>query len=915
MNLSRISLYIIVLILFSTAAFAFDRAAIHERDLGHLMLSGRQQLNPTLAGKAAQVTLGTDWTISESVSPARFRQENVAVTTTGNKGWIVAWNDDRFGNENIFLRRLDSLGVETGEETMIPAVFSGIDVIDPRLAVDAQGRIFLFYRDATDGLLFGSRFDSNLVVDIEPFLVNDTSFDTFVGLYDIAVFPNGRSVVVWENYSAIASTVEMKIYDSDSAVALDSSTVTSGGGLTPPIAPLVTVNPAGYFLVAWEDYRNANQPDIYVQLYDQAGFALGGNTNIIDVAASAADQYAPEAAFSAVDQFLVGWIDQRDGQQVFVQRYHVDSSLIGANLNLSGTDPDIITWDLNLAVSPQGRFMANWAAFGAQNNIMRLHIDSGLVISESPTVVNSAVVGQRWAPAASWNDNYRYAVTWEELFDSDPDINFQLFDSTDNALLAGEIQLNTDTVGAPSEDPAAAASISATALVVFSDKRFDAGDVFVQAIDISGDMSTGNVKLNQDAAGNLQAQPSIAISPNKALAIWFDTRTINLVPGRRVFGRFGTPTGSFTENEFLISDTVQGSVFATPRVVMNRQDRALVAWIDDRLSGDSLQVIARWLDASGQPETTEFPVSDITGDFREIDLHLSVDSLDRFYVVWRGVGLDTGAVNVKWYADDLSDSGSFSWMSPYDSVIVDEVVAAVGDSGNVTLLWTGIDALATKLYMTILNHDGSIEVPSFEITDDPLALPSEPVLATGDHGWRIAAWIDRRQGQSSLYYQVYLQDLSPVGNNLAVSTATPEFMTSPAIAATVGRAWFTWVDPRENGLNVYAANLVYLPVGVGDDPAGSLPASVALNQNYPNPFNAATRLAFTLQSRQAVNVAVYNVLGRKVKVLADGEFPAGEHWLTWDGTDELGRNVASGVYLYRLKAASASQSRKMMLLK
>ena len=162
---------------------------------------------------------------------------------------------------------------------------------------------------------------------------------------------------------------------------------------------------------------------------------------------------------------------------------------------------------------------------------------------------------------------------------------------------------------------------------------------------------------------------------------------------------------------------------------------------------------------------------------------------------------------------------------------------------------------------------------------------------------------------------MYLQDLSPVGNNLAVSTATPEFMTSPAIAATVGRAWFTWVDPRENGLNVYAANLVYLPVGVGDDPAGSLPASVALNQNYPNPFNAATRLAFTLQSRQAVNVAVYNVLGRKVKVLADGEFPAGEHWLTWDGTDELGRNVASGVYLYRLKAASASQSRKMMLLK
>jgi hypothetical protein len=308
-------------------------------------------------------------------------------------------------------------------------------------------------------------------------------------------------------------------------------------------------------------------------------------------------------------------------------------------------------------------------------------------------------------------------------------------------------------------------------------------------------------------------------------------------------------------------------------------------------------------------------VSDITGDFREIDLHLSVDSLDRFYVAWRGVGLDTSAVNVKWYADDLSDSGSFSWASPYDSVIVDEVAAAVGDSGDVTLLWTGIDALTTKLYLTILNHDGSVEVPSLEVTDDPQALPSEPALATADHGWRIAAWIDRRQGRPSLYYQVYLPDLSPVGGNLAVSAATPEFMTSPAITAMVGRAWFTWADPRENGLNVYAANLVYLPVGVDDDPAGSLPTSIALNQNYPNPFNAATRLAFTLESRKTVHVAVYNVLGREVKVLADGEFSAGEHWLTWDGTDGLGRNVASGVYLYRLKAASASLSRKMMLLK
>jgi flagellar hook assembly protein FlgD len=62
-------------------------------------------------------------------------------------------------------------------------------------------------------------------------------------------------------------------------------------------------------------------------------------------------------------------------------------------------------------------------------------------------------------------------------------------------------------------------------------------------------------------------------------------------------------------------------------------------------------------------------------------------------------------------------------------------------------------------------------------------------------------------------------------------------------------------------------------------------------------------------------VAVFNVLGQRVKTLIDGDLPVGRHTVVWDGTDERGSSVASGVYLYRLWAGDFSESKKMILQK
>lgn len=98
-------------------------------------------------------------------------------------------------------------------------------------------------------------------------------------------------------------------------------------------------------------------------------------------------------------------------------------------------------------------------------------------------------------------------------------------------------------------------------------------------------------------------------------------------------------------------------------------------------------------------------------------------------------------------------------------------------------------------------------------------------------------------------------------------------------------------------------------------PGGALPTEFALSQNVPNPFNPTTNISFALPKDANVSLTIYNVLGQQVKNLVDQPMRAGNQTVTWDGTDNTGRSVASGVYFYKLKADAFSATKKMLMLK
>ncbi|UCE17084.1 MAG: T9SS type A sorting domain-containing protein, partial [Gemmatimonadota bacterium] len=97
-----------------------------------------------------------------------------------------------------------------------------------------------------------------------------------------------------------------------------------------------------------------------------------------------------------------------------------------------------------------------------------------------------------------------------------------------------------------------------------------------------------------------------------------------------------------------------------------------------------------------------------------------------------------------------------------------------------------------------------------------------------------------------------------------------------------------------------------------------LPTEYVLEQNYPNPFNPTTDVRYQIADRGSpvhTTLKVFNMLGQEVRVLVDKVQEPGYYTATWDGCDEQGIEVASGVYFYRLQSGDFTANRRMVLLK
>lgn len=120
-------------------------------------------------------------------------------------------------------------------------------------------------------------------------------------------------------------------------------------------------------------------------------------------------------------------------------------------------------------------------------------------------------------------------------------------------------------------------------------------------------------------------------------------------------------------------------------------------------------------------------------------------------------------------------------------------------------------------------------------------------------------------------------------------------------------------DPLRDTLNVFVTGVAIPPTGIGKN--GLLPFTFAVKQNYPNPFNPTTTIKFQLPQASRTQLVIYNILGQKVRFLLNKKIEAGYHEVVWDGRNDLGHSVASGLYIYRFETEKYKKVMKMILMR
>ncbi|MFH1699898.1 MAG: S8 family serine peptidase [Candidatus Zixiibacteriota bacterium] len=193
--------------------------------------------------------------------------------------------------------------------------------------------------------------------------------------------------------------------------------------------------------------------------------------------------------------------------------------------------------------------------------------------------------------------------------------------------------------------------------------------------------------------------------------------------------------------------------------------------------------------------------------------------------------------------------------------------------------------------------------------------PAEFIIAAGQNG------IDAKSGFTPEQKYNLLTSNAPVPVNepngdwyfsISQNSGTIDAFSSSTFAVAI-IAGNSLQELREAAL--FAQSDYGLILDANDETA-LLPQVLELSQNHPNPFNPETSIRFVLKSTQHATLDVYNIIGQSVRNLFDEIASAGEHNVIWDGTDNNGQQVASGVYFYRLTAADGvSQTKKMILMK
>ncbi len=176
-----------------------------------------------------------------------------------------------------------------------------------------------------------------------------------------------------------------------------------------------------------------------------------------------------------------------------------------------------------------------------------------------------------------------------------------------------------------------------------------------------------------------------------------------------------------------------------------------------------------------------------------------------------------------------------------------------------------------------------------------------PVAVTAGNTYTVAAYI----GDSGASYRYQVSNFPKTYGNITINSSTCKYgdqrPTNTLLSNMYGQVDICFVFSGGGAATIENEN--------------NIPNNFSLSQNYPNPFNPETTIGYALPKSSAISLKIYNLAGQLVKTLVDGNQEAGYNSVVWDGTNDNGKSVASGIYIYSLINNESVITKKMLMIK
>lgn len=750
---------------------------------------------------------------------------------------------------------------------------------------------------------------------------------------DVIPDGNGGFIVAWLDGNAFSYRVHVQRVNT-----LGVAQWAPGGVVLTAVSeqgpPKLVADGAGGAIVTWHDLRNGYY-DIYAQRVNAAGvpqWTPGGvaiclnlesqqNPRIVSDFAGGAiiawednrhltyDFYAQRINASGVVQWTAG------GRPMFVDAFYQDSLVMVA----SGFGGATLVWIDYQFLDPR--------VIGARVNSSGTVLDpTGLVICSAP--------GYKYTPAITSDGSNGAIVAWLDSRSGVANHVYAQRIASSGFLWWTADGLPVATVGYSSNVDIVADGAGG-AIVSWSDFRNGSdNDIYAQRLIEYGAVHwpTNGVALCT-ASYNQSASTLVPDGSGGAIVAWMDQRTGTPFPdvyANRVNGS-GATVWAFGGIPLATAVSSQRA----PLAVSDGADGAIVVWEDYRNGGNS-DLYAQRIEKRGywgRPEPLAESAADVPGDQGgKVAVNWIASGQDAYdqqvvahYSVWRATDVEPAAAAMVSSAEEIGPD--------FQGAAFRRDVDAAGDEyywewvGNQSAIYSPRYSFAASTrsdstsqgsadhFFQVLAHTWNnfvfwtSNVVSGRSLDNlapaaPLYLTAQRVGADVHLRWNGVAARDLRD------YAVYRSTstgVTPVpGNFLAFASDT---LLVDSNAPTVSFYYIvTAVDVHEN--QSAPSNETAAPTAIGNTPSLT---SLTVNQNHPNPFTATTEWNIGLPAASKVDIDVFDVTGRRVRAQALASRQPGWAQVAFDGRDDRGNPLASGVYFYRITAAGQTVTRKMVI--